>query len=382
MTIRTEILIVGGGGAGCSAALHLAERGAPCVLLERGLVGGQASGVNYGGVRQQGRHQAELPLARRSREIWGRLKDWIGTDCEFQVSGHLKLARNDAEEAELVDYAEVAREHGLELRLIGRNAIHAEYPFFGPKVVAASLAPEDGQANPRLLAPALAHAARERGAEIRENAEVVELARDGDLFRARTKDGLTVTARVLMNCAGFWGGGIAAQFGERVPVAVLTPNLCVTEPLPYFLAPNLGVVGGVAYARQIPRGNVIFGGGDGEGDPAALRSRPLPEPTLAAMRLLVELIPRLAQAQVIRTWTGMDGVMPDHLPVMGFSRTTPGLVHAFGFSGHGFQLAPGVGAVLAELAVDGRTSTPIGAFAIERFGGALPLANAAVVTKP
>lgn len=367
---HTEILVIGGGGAGCSTALHLAERKVPCVLLERGLLGGQASGVNYGGVRQQGRHPTELPLARRSHEIWRRLKDWIGTDCEFHASGHLKLARDDAEEAELVAYAKMAREYGLELRLIGRNAIHAEYPFFGPKVVAGSHAPDDGQANPRLLAPALARAARERGAEIHENAEIVELARDGDLFRAHTADGRSVVSRVLVNCAGYWGGDIAAKFGEPVPIAVLTPNLCVTEPLPYFLVPNLGVVGGNAYARQIARGNVIFGGGDGEGDPVALRSRPLPEPTLEAMRLVSGLIPRLAEAHVIRTWTGMDGVMPDHIPVMGFSRTTPGLIHAFGFSGHGFQLGPGVGAVLAELAVEGRTSTPIDAFAIERFGAA------------
>jgi sarcosine oxidase, subunit beta len=368
--LRTEVLIIGGGGAGCSTALHLAERKTPCVLLERGLLGGQASGVNYGGVRQQGRHPAELPLARRSREIWGRLKDWIGADCEFQVSGHLKLARSDAEEAELVAYEQVAREYGLALRLIGRNAIHAEYPFLGPKVVAGSYAQDDGQANPRLLAPALAQAARERGADIRENAEVVELRRDGELFRARTADGLTVAARVLINCAGYWGGAIAAKFGEPTPIEVLAPNLCVTEPLPYFLTPNLGVVGGNTYARQVARGNVIFGGGDGEGDPVALRARPLPEPTLDAMRLAIELIPRLASATVIRTWTGMDGVMADHIPVIGFSRTTPGLIHAFGFSGHGFQLGPGVGAVLAELAVDGRTSTPIDAFAIGRFTGA------------
>jgi sarcosine oxidase subunit beta len=70
---------------------------------------------------------------------------------------------------------------------------------------------------------------------------------------------------------------------------------------------------------------------------------------------------------IIRSWTGIDGQMPDVIPVMGPSRTTPGLFHAFGFSGHGFMLGPGVGAVLAELALDGRTDTPLDGFDIGRF---------------
>ena len=78
-------------------------------------------------------------------------------------------------------------------------------------------------------------------------------------------------------------------------------------------------------------------------------------------------MPRLRHAQTIRTWTGIEGVMPDGIPVVGPSRTTPGLLHAFGFSGHGFQLGPAVGAVLSELILDGETPTPITAFDIGRF---------------
>lgn len=367
MTTFAEVLIQGGGGAGCSAALHLAQRGVRVVLLERGLVGGQASGVNYGGVRQQGRHPAELPIARRSREIWGRLKDLVGTDAEFSVTGHLKLARNAEEEADLVAYLDVAKRHDLPLRLVGRNSIHREYPWLGPQVVAGSFAPEDGAANPRLLAPALAHAARAAGADIREHAEVVAHAHDGARFTLRTAAGEEFAAPALLNVAGFWGGAVAARFGEAVPIEPISPNMVVTEPLPYFIKPNLGVVGGNVYLRQIPRGNVIFGGGRGESDPSVPWSRPLPEATMQAMRLAVQLVPSLAGAQVIRSWTGIDGQMPDMIPVIGPSRTTPGLFHAFGFSGHGFQLGPAIGAILAELVVDGRTDIPLEAFRVDRF---------------
>jgi len=191
MSIACDVLIQGGGGAGCSTALHLARRGVRVVLLERGTVGGQASGVNYGGVRQQGRHPAELPIARRSHELWLRMPELVGHDIEFVQTGHLKLARNTEEEATLVAYLDVAKAHGLPLQMMHRAQVHEAYPWLGQSVVAGSLATEDGCANPRLLAPALAQAARAAGADIREQAEVLEAVHDGAGFRlTRDRDEL------------------------------------------------------------------------------------------------------------------------------------------------------------------------------------------------
>jgi sarcosine oxidase subunit beta len=363
---ETDVLIIGGGGAGVSAALHLARRGARVILLERGLIGSQASGVNHGGVRQQGRHPAELPLARRSREIWAHMAELIGTDAEFDPCGHLKLARSAEQEAELIRWNEMAAAHGLTPRMIGRNAIRAQHPYLGEAVIAGSLLEEDGSANPRLLAPAMARAAREAGAELLEHHAVTALHRDGTRFVA-TAGGTDFAAPWLLNCAGFWAGKVAERFGEPVPVEPIHPNMLVTEPLPYFCRHNVGVVGGDVYLRQIPRGNVIFGGGRGEGDTETTFTRPRVEPAFAAMQRAIEIIPRLAGAMIIRSWTGTDGQMPDVLPVLGRSHTTPGLLHAFGFSGHGFMLGPAVGAVLSELVLDGRTDIPLEAFDIARF---------------
>jgi sarcosine oxidase subunit beta len=368
MMREADVLIIGGGGAGLSAALHLARGGARAVLLERGQVGGGATGVNYGGVRQQGRHPAGLPLARRAREIWGRMRDLAGSDAEFDPCGHLKLARTAEEEAELLRWNALAAEHGLTPRMIGCNAIRAEHPYFGESVIAGSLLAEDGCANPRLLGPALARAAREAGAEILEHHPAADLAHDGARFRA-TANGTAFAASALLNCAGFWGGAVAACFGEAVPIEPLHPNMLVTEPLPRFLPHSLGVVGGDLYLRQVSRGNIVFGGGRGEGDAAATATRPLPEAGQGAMARAVQLIPRLAGAMVIRSWTGTDGSLPDGFPVLGPSRTTPGLFHAFGFCGEGFQTGPAVGAVLSELVLDGRTDIPLEAFDIGRFAG-------------
>ncbi|CAN5330760.1 FAD-dependent oxidoreductase [soil metagenome] len=362
-----DALVLGGGGAGCSAALHLVKRGLRVMLLERGLVGGQASGVNYGGVRQQGRHAAELPIARRSREMWGRMREIAGTDAEFTVTTHLKLARNGAEEAELVAYLDVARDYGLSLRMVGSNSIHQDYPWLSKSVVAGSLSPEDGSANPRLLAPALAHAARTAGAVICEGTRIVEFSHTGGLFMLRAEDGREFQAPLLLNVAGYWGGAVAEAFGETVPVKPMSPNMMVTEPLPYFITPNIGVVGGNVYLRQIPRGNVIIGGGHGECDPSRPWSRALPEVSLQTQVHAVALVPELAGAHVIRCWSGIDGVTPDHLPVIGPSQTTAGLFHAFGFSGAGFQLGPAIGAIMTELMVDDATDVPLDAFRIDRF---------------
>ncbi len=99
------------------------------------------------------------------------------------------------------------------------------------------------------------------------------------------------------------------------------------------------------------------------------------------MARAVEIIPHLADAMIIRCWTGIDGGMPDALPVLGPSRTTSGLIHAFGFSGHGFMLGPAIGAILSELVLDGRTDVPLEAFDIGRFARQTALAEDASKTR-
>ncbi|MEN3385988.1 MAG: hypothetical protein V7608_6032 [Hyphomicrobiales bacterium] len=367
-----DVAIIGGGLAGCSAALHVCVRGASVVLLERRTCGSQASGVNYGGVRQQGRHPAELPLARRSRDLWARLPALVGSDCEFMVTGHLKLARSEAEMAGLEAASRLAGDMGLALELVPAAHIRRQFPWLGREIAGGSLCAEDGQANPRLVAPAFARAARAAGADVREETKVTSAIFTGTRFELGLASGETVRANRLINTAGAWGAVVSAWFGEPVPEDVMAPNMCVTEPAPYFLTANLGVSGGSIYVRQIPRGNVIFGAGLGTADRTLGRARPLPATTHEAAKLAIDLIPRLATVSLIRTWSGVEGCMPDSLPVLGISRTTPGLVHAFGFSGHGFQLGPAVGAVLSELALDQKTPTPLAGFEVDRFGTTAP----------
>jgi sarcosine oxidase subunit beta len=368
----SDVLVVGGGLMGVATAFFLRRRGVSVTVLERGLVGQQASGTNFGNVRRQARYLPQLPLANRSHGIWCRLPELIGEDLEFLPSGHIRVAYSQDQVGVLEKYAREAREYGLDLELFSGIAMRERYPFLGPEVKAASLSAADGHANPRLAAPAFARAAIRAGAHIVENCEVAAIARDGADFRASCADGREFRAPTLLIASGAWGDKMSAAFGEPVPLTARGPQMAVTEPVPYRIAPAVGVATSVLhemlYFRQIKRGNIIFGGcGRGPAYPDLRRAYVLPEHTLTQFGQLKRLAPAVARLNIIRVWSGIEGYLEDNLPIMGASDRVSGLYYAFGFSGHGFQLGPGVGDVMAELISTGATSTPIEPFHIGRF---------------
>lgn len=367
--MNPDIVIIGGGLVGTSAALHLACAGRRPLLIEAGRIGAAASGVNFGGVRIQGRAPFELPLALRSRALWENLTTLVGTDCEYRRSGHLRLARTPADLEAVAAYADQVRPAGLDLEVIDGTELRRRHPAFSPALAGATWSAGDGQANPRLAAPAFARAARAAGAEIRDVTKVVAVEPVAHGFTVATADGLRLTVPQVISSAGAWAPDLATGVGDVAPGRPIYPNMVVTEPLPPLLSCSLGTYGGGVYLRQVERGNVVFGMGRGR-LAAPDRAAPAADASLAAMAEAASILPRLRHAHVIRTWTGIEGELADGQPVIGPSPRHAGLFHAFGLSGHGFQLAPAIGAVLAELATTGATSTPIDAFSITRFGGA------------
>lgn len=370
--LKADVIVVGGGFMGVATAFFLRKRGVSVILLERGLIGQQASGVNFGNVRRQGRAIEQLPLANRSREIWLKLRELIGEDVELMLSGHLRVGYRAEHTERMETYARDAQPYGLGLQMMNAQAVRERFPFLGPEVTAGCYAPYDGHANPRLAAPAFGRAAVREGAQVFENTDIINIGKVGEDFLATAADGRSFRAPAVLITAGAWGDRISAKFGEPVPLQVKGPQMCVTEPVPYAIPPTLGVATDIpeeiVYFRQVARGNIVIGGGGHEPvDMEQRRAHVNPHRTLMTLAQLPRVIPAFNRLNIIRVWSGIEGYMQDSRPVMGPSVRVPGLYYAFGFSGHGFQLGPGVGDVMAELIHTGATTTPIEQYHIGRF---------------
>lgn len=363
-----DVAIIGGGLIGAWTAFFLARRGQRVTLFEKGVVGAQSSGTNFGNLRLQGRFPGQYPLSLRAHALWEDFEALIGEGCEFAQSGHLYCAFDAEEQAKLEAYAQVSQSYGLPIERLAPADLQRRFSWLSGRVVAATFCARDATANPRLATPAVARAAQRQGAEIRENARVTAVARQGDSFTITTADGRGLSCGALVNAAGAWAVQMAECFGETAPVFAAGPPQFVTEPMPVLIAPSLQTIDGSVIARQTGRGNVILAGYPRTAADAVGNRAPVPPvKTLAAMRALAGLVPALTHAHVIRVWSGIEGYLPDMIPVIGRSDTAPSLFHAFGFCGHGFQIGPGVGLCLSEMIVDGATQTPLEPFSITRF---------------
>jgi len=370
----SDVMIVGGGLMGASTAFFLRRLGISVTLIESDLVGRQASGTNFGNVRRQGRPVHQLALANRALEIWRTANSLLGADVEYLQSGHIRVCYRDRPEnlAKMEEYADQARPAGLDLEILSGNALRDRFPFFGPDVLAGSYSALDGHANPRLAAPAFARAAQKLGAQIFENTRIAHITKAGTDFVATAPDGRAFTAPVLLITAGAWAGELSAQFGEPVKLTARGPTMSVTEPVPYAIAPAVGVMTPLevetVYFRQVARGNIVIGGSTrGPALPDLYRSYVKPQNTLTQLQQIRRLAPALGRLNIIRVWTGIEGYMDDSLPVMGASATTSGLFYAFGFSGSGFQIGPGVGQTMAELIATGATPIDLSPYRVERL---------------
>lgn len=363
-----DVAVVGGGLHGLSAALHLARADRRVVVIERRWTGRHASGATAAGVRTLNRDLAEVPISLEAMAMWHRIEEIVGDDCGFQAQGQLNVAERDEHMPALVQRE--ARMRGLGYaheELIDARELRRLVPALSPHCVGALVARRDGAADPHRTILAFRRACEAEGVVIAEACGVETVDRQGE-------DWLLVCgarrfrAPVVVNAAGAWAGRLAALFGDDIALGVRASMMIVTERLAPLLDPVVSVVGRALSFKQASQGTLVIGGGlQGAADLDRERSTVNFRELAKGARAASDLFPAVRGVRIARCWTGIEAQTRDRLPVIGASPRVAGLVHAFGFSGHGFQLVPVVGSILAELVVEGRTRREIVPFAPQRL---------------
>ncbi len=367
MTETGDVVIVGGGLHGCSTALHLARRGVRSLVIEKDHVGRHASGVNAGGVRRLGRDLAEIPLSVASIELWNSMEDLVDDDCGFHKTGQIKIAETPEELSALEARAAEVRALGFDHEVIvDKETLHDLLPAVAPHCVGGLHVAGDGYADPARTTAAFRRKAESLGVQFFEGVTASDFRHEKGNWRVSGK-GYEFEAPVLVNCAGAWADRIAEALGETVPLATKASMLMVTAPMPRFIEPVVGSQGRKLSFKQSSNGTVIIGGGHrGE----AYRDENRTTVDFSGLAISAKtaslLFPVMAKASIVRCWAGLEAFTPDGIPVIGAS-AAENAYHAFGYCGHGFQLGPIVGSLIADLVTSGGTNLPIEPFRIDRF---------------
>jgi len=364
---EADVAVIGGGVHGLFAALHLARRGRRVVVLERDWVGAHASGASAAGVRSLGRDPAEIALARESIALWPRMADLVGDDCGFHAVGQLRLA-DAAGLATLEARAAQTRALGwTHERLLGQNEVHRLVPGLASHFVAGLHVGDEGSADPHRTLRALRRAAEAAGVTIREKTGVSAVDRQGEGWRL-AGDGFSVVAPQVVNAAGAWADRVASMFGETFVLGTKASMMMVTERVAAVGIPVIGVAGRSLSLKQTGQGTILVGGGlQGAVDLEERRAEVRMALLARGIRNAIEVLPGLRDIVVTRAWAGIEAATRDMLPVIGASPTAGGVVHVFGFSGHGFALLPSIGPIIADLVTKGTSDHDLTAFRPERL---------------
>jgi sarcosine oxidase subunit beta len=364
--------VVGGGAVGTSVAYHLAARGAGrVVLLERARsLGTGSTGKCAGGFRQQFSSPINIELSKASVPMILEFSEEHGIPLDIDQDGYLFLVRSDRSWDRYVAAAELQRSMGVNVELLPPEGAAELAPGISlDGVVGAVFGPDDGIADPSGLTLGYARAARRAGAEIRLGAAVVSVDVDGGrVSGVTTRDGV-VSGPVVVNAAGPWAGKVAETAGVHLPLEPIPRQVVVTGPFAGVPERRTLVIDADSSFYFHREGAGVLMGMGARDEHASFEERV--DDRFVAEELLptaVRVFPPVSGADVVHQWCGLYEMTPDRHPIIGETSGVAGFYLANGFSGHGFQHAPVVGKLLAEIVLDGRASTvDVSALGLDRF---------------
>jgi sarcosine oxidase subunit beta len=362
-----SVVVVGAGVTGLSAAWWLARSGVDVLVIDKGVVGWEASGRNGGGCTH---HQS--PLFAEEQRLWPMMDELLGYPTEFQPR-RLRIALTDAQLETMKRGVDNARAQGFLAEWLDAAQVREMAPLAGDNVGGAYFAC-GGHANPQRTVQAYAWAFRDLGGRILQNVAATGFTLAGGEVKAVKTEAGDLACEQVVIAAGPQTGILSAMLGAEVPVAPARAEMIVTEPLP--LMPMGGIDGNGLYGRQTLRGNLAYGGGPHEWLPAGGMGSEALKPSSPIARnvakRLAELFPKAAHARVIRTWAGIIENTPDGRPVIDRLPSVDNATVAT-MSSVGFGLSPASGRAIAEIVTEGQCSfADLSTFRLSRFGNLAP----------
>ena len=377
---RAQVVIIGGGIIGCSAAYHLTLLGmTDVVLLERRQL---TCGTTWHAAGLVAQLRATLNLTRLSQysaQLYARLETETGQATGFRQNGAISVASTTARLEELQRQAAMAASFGLEAAVISPGEIHERWPLINADdLVGGVYLPGDAQTNPIDTTQALARGAKSRGARIFENTKATALLqRNGRATGVVTEQG-EIEAEYVVLCTGMWSREFAGRHGVAIPLQAAEHFYIVTEPLAGLSnrMPVLRDPDSWCYYKE-DTGKLLVGAFEPIAKPWALDGIPenfcfdqLPddfdhfEPVLEKA---IHRVPALRDAGIQLFFNGPESFTPDDRYILGEAPELGNLYVAAGFNSIGIQSAGGVGKVLSEWIVNGQPPVDLWDVDIRRF---------------
>jgi glycine oxidase len=360
-----DVIVVGGGVIGCAIAYYLACEGVRVEVVERGEIGGEASGAAAGmlaplaEVEDDGPFQALcLESLRMFRPLAAALREETGIDVEYLTSGILRVALTDDEARPLRHHAACAG--CLPLHWLSADELRVFEPGLSSAIRGGLFSPEEHQVNADRLVRAFARAAEAKGAVFRR-ANVVGLMREGGRVAGVRTDGGSIRSGHVVLAAGPWTRRLGASLGVDLPVFPVRGQMLA---LPSKSTPRHIVWGSAGYL--VPKANgLVFAGATVE--KVGFRRRTTVVGLRGLTAMASALTPRLGALSPVDVWSGLRPGSADGLPLLGPLPGWEGVSVASGHYRNGILLSPVTGRLVARAIVDGSVDESAAAFSPNRF---------------
>ncbi|MCY4556613.1 MAG: FAD-dependent oxidoreductase [Chloroflexi bacterium] len=368
-----DVVIIGGGAAGCAAAYYLASNGVKATIIEREGVASHASGYNAGGLNPLEGHgwpDPLMPMALQSfalhKELWDALPAETGIDYNGRIMSILKVALDPEDLDDLRATLETfnsAPEPGFSAEWLEREDVLALEPRITPEVIAGIRAVGNGALDGLEFTQALAAGAEKLGATVVAGSAVGFRLGNGKVEAVVTNDGEIACGAVLI-AAGPWCRTAEQWLDIAIPVDPLKGQIIRVRPD----GPGLDyeLIGGGSSMYAKPDGLIWCGATEEEvGFDLSLTD----EARNDIMRRATRLMPALSSAEQVLHTACLRPVTPDWLPIVGQAPGWDNVYICAGGQKKGILLGPAMGKGIAEIMASGGTEISLQGCDPGRFAG-------------